>query len=135
MKEIIKINKALLVFLSIIFLLSWLGSASALSHSYTDNTNYYIDTSGTAPDVWVKLDLPDWYDGSNVTMFRISMGGYDDNSSENIDVYLKLGTTVKKIYAWNPHKLYGFTKSWDIPINTIPTGTIVKTDFNGLELL
>jgi hypothetical protein len=137
MRGVIKMKKALIVIFSIVFVLSMSSMASALSWTYTNDTNVYIDNEHTFPhsNGWVQLDLPGWYDASKVTLFKISMHGYGDNSASNIDVWLSHTTLTKttsnsvKIDAFNAPLNIGFDKTWTLP--TVPLGTVNYSYFSG----
>jgi hypothetical protein len=114
--------------------------ASAVSWTYTNDTDAWIDNSGSFPpsNGWFQLLLPDWYDASKVTSFTISMHGDDDNSSSYIDVWLSTDKTQAnsvKIDAFNAPLYSDFEKEWNIPLATlIPVGgTLSKDDFSGLD--
>ena len=138
MKGVLKMKKALPVIFSIMFVLSISNMASATPWTDTNDTNAWIDNSSGFPpgNGWFQLHLPDWYDASKVTLFKISMHGYGDNSASNIDVWLSHTSGTKttsnsvEIDAFNAPLTVPFDKTWNIPI-----GTVDFTYFSGLPKL
>ena len=98
-------KKLLMSLFSIMLVFCWTGKASALSQTFQDKNdiNYWVDSNGSNPAYYVYLNFPnseapgtsysngvfkyDDYVG-NVEHFTITLGGYDDNSSQPIDIFL-----------------------------------------------
>jgi hypothetical protein len=134
MKRSIRRKKVLPVIFAIMLILAVSSTASAISWTDTNNKDAWIDNSGTFPpsNGWFKLILPDWYDASKVTLFKISMHGYGDNSASNIDVWLSRSDSRNtsnsiKIDAFNAPLTVPFDKTWNIPF-----GSVDFTYFSGL---
>jgi hypothetical protein len=100
---------------------------------YEVTSNAWIDSSGTTPDYWVRLDLPNWYDSNNVESFTITMWGQYDNSEENIDMFLSFlsGAPYTSSYSW----VAGYNVTNNTPSFTL-TLDIVNNDllYNGNDV-
>jgi hypothetical protein len=82
--------KKILIFGFVILFLCMNGTALALSFNDKNENPVSIDNSGSGPysGGWFKLDLPNWYDSSEVDLFTITLGGHGDNSSAPIDIFI-----------------------------------------------
>lgn len=135
-----------------IFCFAGLGYAASLTFHDEVARNYWVDTYGTKPEFWVKLQFPDssirgTYGGGNfeyddyvhrVNSFTITLSGKDDNSSSPIDIYLDFD---------NDHSAYSpriasydvgrnpFTLTMDIKNNQLLyNGGYVGNLFGGVDL-
>jgi hypothetical protein len=142
----LKISKVLVVIFSIVFILSLSGNASALltwSDKNDPTSNPQLDVSGSFPPSgnWFALQLPSWYNATQVTSFTISMHGLNFQTGSDIDVFLSSvgtgqvnGVNAFQIAAFTPlsSEYASFSRSWSIPI-TYNSHTIQDSYFTGLN--
>ncbi len=97
-----------------------LGLAPTMAHAITfhhiDSTSAWISTSGGTPAAWFNLDLPDWYDPEEVTLFEITLTGHGDNSSSPIDLFLSFddGQSYTQMASYDVGEYQDFTLTLDI---------------------
>jgi hypothetical protein len=119
-----KLKKVSLILCSVLLILANANIVSALSWSNINNTSAYIDNSGTLPpsNGWFQLQLPSWYDASQVTLFKITLQGHGDNSNSNIDVWVSHSLTHSnpiQIASFNAPLSVNFNQSWQLPVGTV----------------
>jgi hypothetical protein len=121
-------KKVSITMFSILFVMSIASNASALSWSYTNDTNTLIDHSGSFPSSdgwngWFQLNLPPRYDAAFVTSFIIRMHGYGNNASTPIDVWISLASSDRnesnsiQIDSFVAPYNDPFVWSWTLPVN------------------
>jgi len=101
-------KKVLLILSVVMLFFSFSGFALALTWDYAIdiNPNVSITNDNAVPDPsnWYQLNLPNWYNSNYVTAFWIDMYGSDDDSSNTIDIWRKLGDAsaeAKKIVGFD----------------------------------
>lgn len=86
-------KKISVIFLSMVFMLCMIGTASALSFDRHDDTDKLIEYYGTGPDTRTifTFDLPSWYDSTLVDVFNITLLGdwYYGFNSSTIELFLR----------------------------------------------
>ena len=129
LKELSKMKKVLVILSVAMLFLSFSGFALALTLTWNYeidiNPNVSINNDNSVPDPsnWYQLNLPNWYNSDYVTAFWIDMYGSNDNSSNTIDIWRKLGNASAKA-----NKIVGF----DVNNSTRPF--ILRLDLMGMDL-
>jgi hypothetical protein len=102
-----------------VILSSGVGIANAVPFQDNVTEARWISTSDGTPasNGWFSLDLPNWYDPANVSLFDITLTGHGDNSSSPIDISLSFDdnlATYSGVAAYNVADNTSFTLSLDI---------------------